>query len=178
MSNLAIAKECREKWVYQYRTVVLDAYAASHRAITNALHFRLSVWRERLAPAVTRSSHSNLLSGRLVAETIARFLIGGLVVSAFAALGALFKPTSFAELFGAAPSVALATLGLAIAKNGRLYASTECRSMIAGAAALGVYSLCVRQLLMKGRLSALGATLSCTLVWLLTAFGLWGLFLR
>jgi hypothetical protein len=43
-------------------------------------------------------------------EYVARFLIGGFVVSAFALLGDLLRPKSFAGLFGAAPSVALATL--------------------------------------------------------------------
>lgn len=111
-------------------------------------------------------------------DLMVRFAIGGLVVSAFALVGGLFKPTSFAGLFGAAPSVALATLGLAIAKDGKMYASTECRSMIAGAVALGVYSLFASQLLMRFRWHALTATLSATLVWFFTAFGLWSLFLR
>ena len=111
-------------------------------------------------------------------ETIARFLVGGFVVSAFAVAGSLFKPTSFAGLFGAAPSVALATLGLAVAKQGRVYASIECRSMIAGAAALGLYSLLVSRLLLRFRLSALSATLSSTLAWGLAAFGLWRMFIR
>jgi hypothetical protein len=47
-----------------------------------------------------------------------RFLVGGLVVSGFAIIGDLLKPKSFAGLFGAAPSVALATLGLTVAKDG------------------------------------------------------------
>ena len=111
-------------------------------------------------------------------ETVVRFLIGGAVVSTFAAVGSLFKPTSFAGLFGAAPSVALATLGLAIAKEGLGYASLECRSMIAGAVALGVYSLAVCQLLLRFRLSALTSTLASTVLWLLIAFGLWRIFLR
>ena len=111
-------------------------------------------------------------------ETIVRFLIGGVVVSAFAMVGGLFKPTSFAGLFGAAPSVALATLGLAIAKEGKLYASVECRSMIAGAIALGVYSLAVSWLLMRFRLSALTATLSSMPLWFVVSFGLWRIFLR
>jgi hypothetical protein len=68
-------------------------------------------------------------------DILIRFLIGGMVVSAFATLGGLFKPTSFAGLFGAAPSVALATLALTISKDGKVYAGTECRSMLAGAAA-------------------------------------------
>jgi len=41
-----------------------------------------------------------------------RFLIGGLVVSVFAVISDIVKPKSFAGLFGAAPSVALATIGL------------------------------------------------------------------
>jgi hypothetical protein len=111
-------------------------------------------------------------------EIIVRFVIGGAVVSAFAVVGGLFKPTSFAGLFGAAPSVALATLGLAIAKEGAGYASLECRSMISGAVALGVYSLLVTQLLMRWRFSALLATVSSTPIWFLVAFGLWKTFLR
>lgn len=111
-------------------------------------------------------------------ETVTRFLIGGFVVSAFAMVGGLFKPTSFAGLFGAAPSVALATLVLAITQQGRTYASTECRSMIAGAAAFGFYSLSVTQLLMKFRLSALVSTTVATLLWFFAAFGLWQVFLR
>jgi hypothetical protein len=69
-------------------------------------------------------------------------------------------------------------LGLAIANDGKMYASTECRSIIAGAIALGVYSLFASQLLMRFRWHALTATLSSTAVWFLTAFGLWRLFLR
>ena len=58
-------------------------------------------------------------------EILIRFLIGGVAVSFFSVLGDVFKPKSFAGLFGAAPSVALATLGLAIMKDGREYAATE-----------------------------------------------------
>jgi hypothetical protein len=61
-------------------------------------------------------------------EYLIRFLAGGLVVSAFAVLGDVLRPKSFAGLFGAAPSVALATLGLALWKEGRDYVSLEGRS--------------------------------------------------
>jgi len=100
------------------------------------------------------------------------------VVSAFATAGGLFKPTSFAGLFGAAPSVALATLALTVSVNGKPYASIECRSMMAGAAALCLYSILVSQLLTRFRISALKATLSAMPLWLLAAFGLWRIFLR
>ena len=62
-------------------------------------------------------------------EILLRALIGGLVVSAFALLGDLFQPKRFAGLFGAVPSVALASLGLAIASAGKLYVALEARSM-------------------------------------------------
>jgi hypothetical protein len=74
-------------------------------------------------------------------ELLARFLIGGGVVSAFALCGDVLKPKTFAGLFSAAPSVALATLGLAIPKQGRDYVSLESRSMIAGAVAFFVYAI-------------------------------------
>jgi hypothetical protein len=41
-------------------------------------------------------------------EYALRFLAGGIAVSAFAALGDALRPKSFAGLFGAAPSIALA----------------------------------------------------------------------
>src|SRR5579872_562834 len=85
----------------------------------------------------------------ILSDALARILIGGLVVSAFATVGGLFKPTSFAGLFGAAPSVALATLALTISKDGKDYAGTECRSMMAGAAGLCLYSILVSQLLAR-----------------------------
>jgi len=111
-------------------------------------------------------------------DALVRFLIGGSVVSAFGTLGGVFKPTSFAGLFGAAPSIALATLALAVSKDGKIYVSTECRSMVVGAIALGVYSLVVSLLLAKLRMSALKASLSSMGLWLLTAFALWRILLR
>jgi Protein of unknown function (DUF3147) len=78
-----------------------------------------------------------------------RFLIGGLVVSLFAVVGDVLRPKSFAGLFGAAPSVALATLGLAFSKHGGDYVAIEGRSMILGSIALAAYSLVVCKLLMR-----------------------------
>src|SRR6478736_10211179 len=99
-------------------------------------------------------------------EVCIRFVVGGLFVSAFALVGDVLRPKSFAGLFGAAPSVALATLTLAFWKHGGLYVSIEGRSMILGAIALAVYSFLVCQLLMRVRCSALTATLAATAVWL------------
>lgn len=104
-------------------------------------------------------------------EYLVRFLIGGCVVSVFAILGDLLRPKSFAGLFGAAPSVALASLGLAVHNHGSDYASIEAVAMIAGALALGLYSMLVCDLLTTARWRALPVTLVCLLVWLAAAFG-------
>lgn len=105
-------------------------------------------------------------------EYIIRFLLGGAVVSAFAMLGDVLRPKSFAGLFGAAPSVALATLGIAVYQHGAEYAGLQSRAMMAGAFALIAYSFVVCQLLIRARLQALPATLLSLVVWLAIAIGL------
>ena len=108
-------------------------------------------------------------------ELLIRFLIGGAVVSGFAALADILKPKSFAGLFGAAPSVALATLELTLLKNGRVYASIEAGSMILGAAAFFVYANVVTWLTMRRNFSAARASLPLLALWLGIALGLWWL---
>jgi uncharacterized membrane protein (GlpM family) len=108
-----------------------------------------------------------------LADILYRFLIGGFVVSVFAALGDLFKPKSFAGLFGAAPSIALATLALAVVKQGRLYAAIECRSMMLGAAAFFVYAQCVSFMLMRLKWPTRPVSLLSLLIWLGMALGLY-----
>jgi len=108
-------------------------------------------------------------------DIIIRFVIGGAFVSAFAVIGSMLKPKSFAGLFGAAPSVALATLALTISKEGKHYAAVEARSMIIGAAALLIYSIVVLHVLKSTRLHTSAATISVILVWFAAALALWGL---
>src|ERR1700756_1989839 len=105
-------------------------------------------------------------------DYVIRFLAGGVVVSLFAIVGYVLRPKSFAGLFGAAPSVALATLTLAFWKHGGGYVSTEGSSMIIGAIALSIYSVLVCQVLMLVRSSALAATAVATVAWLVIAVGL------
>lgn len=111
-------------------------------------------------------------------ELIFRFLVGGLVVSLFAVIGDVLKPKSFAGLFGAAPSVALATLGLTIVANGKAYAALEGRSMIAGACAFSVYAYCCMRVMTKHTVRATPATITGLAVWLACALGAWFVFLR
>ena len=113
-----------------------------------------------------------------VKEIAVRVIIGGVVVSAFALLGDLLKPKSFAGLFGAAPSVALATLFLTVAKNGQEFARVEARSMILGAVAFFVYASVVSRLLIRKRVPVLAVTSLSLTAWFVCAFGLWFAFLR
>ena len=111
-------------------------------------------------------------------ELIVRFVIGGLVVSTFAVLGDLLKPKSFAGLSSAAPSVALASLGLAIAQYGSTYASSEAKSMMLGALAFILYAWIVSQLLFRTKLPVLTTTVASLVVWLVSALTLWSGLLR
>jgi Protein of unknown function (DUF3147) len=111
-------------------------------------------------------------------DLLIRFLIGGLVVSSFALLGEVFQPRSFAGLFGAAPSIALATLGLAIARHGHVYAALEARSMLLGAVAFFVYATAVSQMLARYKTRTLATTLLLMPVWFGVAFGLYALLAR
>jgi uncharacterized membrane protein (GlpM family) len=100
-----------------------------------------------------------------------RFLVGGIAVSAFAALGDALRPKTFAGLFGAAPSIALATVLIALSRQGVGFVAIEARSMILGALALAAYSWTVCVLLQKFRMSSLAATMAAFLVWSAAAFG-------
>ena len=113
-----------------------------------------------------------------MSQIIVRFLVGGVVVSGFAIMGDLLKPKSFAGLFGAAPSVALATLGLTIATEGASFAATEARSMMAGAIAFTAYASCVSWALMRYSVKALWVTICAIPLWLGITFGLWYIWLK
>ena len=105
-------------------------------------------------------------------EYVVRFIVGGVAVSAFAVLGDMLRPKSFAGLFSAAPSIALATLGIALYQHGASYADAQSRAMVAGAIALVVYSVVVCHLLVRTRLRAAPATLLSLIVWLALALRL------
>src|SRR6476660_1518077 len=107
----------------------------------------------------------------LLLEYLLRFIAGGIAVSAFAAFGDALRPKSFASLFGAAPSVALATLLITLSQKGAPFAAVEGRSMIVGAFALAAYSWVVCVLLKKFLLSSWTATMAALVVWLVAALG-------
>ena len=107
-----------------------------------------------------------------------RFLLGGIIISAFSVLGDIFRPKSFAGLFGAAPSVAIATLLLTITENGRGYVAIEGRSMVLGGIAFFFYASVTSWVLMHYKPSSLVAASALFPVWLGVSFGLWAAFLR
>jgi len=111
-------------------------------------------------------------------QIVIRFLVGGAAVSIFALIGDVLKPKSFAGLFGAAPSVALATLALTVTTEGAPYAALEARSMIAGAIAFFIFASVVSWILMRYSFSALWVTLGAMPFWFAIAFGLWAAVLR
>jgi len=108
-----------------------------------------------------------------LSQSLARFFIGGAVVSFFAVLAEMFRPKSFAGLFGAAPSIALATLGLTISSHDASYAATEARSMTLGALAFLCYVAATTWLLWRYKHRALTATLSLIPIWFGVSFALW-----
>jgi hypothetical protein len=111
-------------------------------------------------------------------EYLLRFFIGGCVISGFALLGEVLRPKSFAGLFGAAPSLALATVGMTIAHHGKEYAATEARSMVLGAVAFCLYAYLVSRVLMRRRWSTLVTTVALLPVWFAGSLGLWWGLLR
>lgn len=111
-------------------------------------------------------------------ELVERFLLGGVIVSAFAVVGDVLRPKGFAGLFGAAPSVALATLTLTLLTEGKQYAALEARSMIAGAFAFLAYALVCLYFMARKHLRAGPTTVAMLFVWGICALGLWSTVLR
>ena len=115
---------------------------------------------------------SGVLSSN-VGELAIRFVVGGAIVSFFAVIAEVCRPKSFAGLFGAAPSVALTTIGIAIAQHGKIYATTEARSMIFGAIAFFIYAAAASWILMRYKTRALVTTAGLLPLWLGASLVLW-----
>jgi hypothetical protein len=75
----------------------------------------------------------------MLGELLLRFVLGGLFVSIFSLVGSSWKPKTFAGLFSAAPSVALASLGLTYGNKGPTHVALEARSMLVGCVAFIIY---------------------------------------
>jgi hypothetical protein len=106
-------------------------------------------------------------------DLLLRALAGGIMVSVFALLGDSLKPKSFAGLFGAAPSVALASLALTYHSRGAQYVAIEGDWMVAGAVAFSAYAWLVCRLLRCGRSSVLAVASASLIGWFAVALGVW-----
>ena len=111
-------------------------------------------------------------------QLLIRFIVGGTVVCLFAAFSDAVKPKSFAGLFAAAPSVAVATLGLTIMTEGKLFVAAEARSMIFGAISVFLYAAATTRLMTKYKVSAAPAAILALAVWMTCAMGAWYTLLR
>jgi uncharacterized protein DUF3147 len=114
----------------------------------------------------------------MMMQILIRVVVGGIIVSIFAMIGDVLKPKTFAGLFGAAPSVALATIALTVKSEGSTYAAVQARSMILGAVAFFLYAWTVCHLLLAGKRSALKTTVLALPLWCASALGLWWVILR
>lgn len=114
----------------------------------------------------------------MLVEILIRIVVGGTLVSGFAVLGDMIKPKRFAGLFSAAPSVALASLFLTSQTQGKMYAATEARSMVAGAIAFLIYAYSVYWVSIRYKTTARVATLSHLAIWVVIAFAIWVIWLR
>ena len=121
-------------------------------------------------------SHFGVIIGDM--ELVERFLLGGLIVSAFAVIGDVLRPKGFAGLFGAAPSIALATLTLTLISEGKVYTALEARSMIGGALAFFVYAVACVYLMSKRQVGAAASAYAMLVVWGICVVGFWWALLR
>lgn len=114
----------------------------------------------------------------MILHLVIRFVLGGMLVSAFAIIGDVVRPQSLAGIFGAAPSVALVSLTLALLTENTAKASQDGHAMLAGAIALFVYSAVVLHLVWHRRWQTMIAASTGLLLWLGVAFALWAALLR
>jgi len=105
-------------------------------------------------------------------EYILRFFVGGVVVCFFAVLAEMLRPKSFAGLFSAAPSIALATIGITIARHGADYAAVESHTMLFGALGFFVYASACSWILVHKKIHSLAATAALLPVWFGVSLGL------
>jgi uncharacterized membrane protein (GlpM family) len=114
-----------------------------------------------------------IIGTRMLGDLALRFVIGGAVVSAFAAIAEVFEPKSFSGLFGAAPSVAIATLALTYHHDGPTATATAARWMLVATPALFIYGGCCVAACRRDHVPVSVAAIAAWLAWLAVAFGLW-----
>jgi Protein of unknown function (DUF3147) len=105
----------------------------------------------------------------MILEYITRFVVGGLLVCAFALLSQLCKPKQFAGIFSAAPSVLLAGLIITLFTTGASHAVLTVEGAIAGA--IGLIAYCIAATPAIKHIKTLPGSLLSLVAWFLVALG-------
>ena len=74
-----------------------------------------------------------------IAIVLAKGLVGGVFVAAFALIGESVQPKSFSGLFSAAPSIALGALTITLLTDGSSDAKEQTLAMVFGALAMVLF---------------------------------------
>jgi len=98
---------------------------------------------------------------------VLKAIAGGCLVVAFSMLSDVLKPKAFAGLFSAAPSIALASLGLTAGLMSAQKASISATAMTAGA--VGMIAFCTVAALLEKKTGAIIGSGLAWLSWLLVA---------
>jgi hypothetical protein len=109
----------------------------------------------------------------MLTEAVIRFAIGGVIVSAFAVIGEVFRPKTFSGLFGAAPSVGIATLTLTFHQDGSAVVSHEARWMMIASLALVAYCAICARLCRHREIPVWAGAVAAWLGWFAVAAALW-----
>lgn len=103
-------------------------------------------------------------------------LAGGALVVAFSLVSEMVHPKSFAGIFSAAPSIALASLAIIVVTKGAHEATLQAGGMVIGAVAM-VFCCLVGIDAIK-RLRALRGSAAAVAAWLVVAIGTGAVLLR
>ena len=106
-------------------------------------------------------------------DLILRFALGGAAVSLFSAVAELFKPKTFSGLFGAAPAVALVSLGLLFEQRGAVTVRDHALGMVCGAFGFLAYACACVFVTGHSRIPVWVGAALCWAVWLLVAAAAW-----
>ena len=91
------------------------------------------------------SGHETLRGGAAltagIAIVLAKGLVGGVFVAAFALIGESVQPKSFSGLFSAAPSIALGALTITLLTDGSSDAKEQTLAMVFGALAMVLFCM-------------------------------------
>ena len=105
-----------------------------------------------------------------------RTVIGGAFVALFSVIGEALRPKSFAGIFAAAPSVALASLLITTFTKGPAAVALAATGMLAGAVAM--VAACVVGIDSVKRFRGFKGSLAAIAVWCAVAAGLYVVVLR